>query len=91
MQTALVEALVQQMPGFAVAAAANAGLEALVKTLTLEIAPLRLYIVRSGPTDTPWFRAAIGGSDEQIAAAGAGTPIGRLNTPARLPPPSCTP
>jgi NAD(P)-dependent dehydrogenase (short-subunit alcohol dehydrogenase family) len=69
------------MPGAAAPAAANAGLEAFVRTLAIEIAPLRANVVRPGPTDTPWFRAAFGVADDaQLAAAGAAALTGRVAT-----------
>jgi NAD(P)-dependent dehydrogenase (short-subunit alcohol dehydrogenase family) len=56
-----------------------------VRTLSLEIAPLRANVIRPGRTDTPWFRSFIGAppgaaGDTHLSAAGADVPIGRVAT-----------
>lgn len=75
----------KQLPGASVGAAANGAVEIFVRTLALEIAPLRANVIRPGRTDTPWFRSLIGAApdasgDSHLAAAGAHIPVGRVAT-----------
>src|SRR5690606_17530307 len=43
------------MPGTAVLAALNGAIEALVKPLAVELAPIRVNAVSPGVVDTPWW------------------------------------
>lgn len=68
--------------GLAIGAAAVAGVEGLVRALALELAPLRVNVVRPSATDTPLLRAIMGGADDAaVAAAYAGLPLGRVARP----------
>lgn len=70
------------MPGYAITAAANGALEALCRTLAVELAPLRVNCVSPGLVDTP---AYAGVPDDQRAAffssAGASLPVRRVGQP----------
>jgi len=69
-------------PGAAGLAAVNGALEAIVPTLAVELAPLRVNAVSPGVVDTPWWDAL---PDEQRAgffqAVAAASPAGRVGTP----------
>lgn len=71
------------VPGAGAAAAAGAGIEALARTLAVELAPVRVNTVRAGSTDTPLLRQLLGGADDTaLAAVGATLPVRRIATPA---------
>jgi len=69
-------------PGTAGLAAVNGALEALVRPLAVELAPLRINAVSPGVIDTQWWHAL---PDEQRAAffqaAAATSPVRRIGTP----------
>jgi NAD(P)-dependent dehydrogenase (short-subunit alcohol dehydrogenase family) len=69
-------------PGAAGLAAVNGALEALVRTLAVELAPLRINAVSPGVIDTQWWHAL---PDEQrtayFLAAAAASPVRRIGTP----------
>ncbi len=69
-------------PGAAVTALINGGVEALVRTLAVELAPVRVNAVSPGIIDTPaWDRL---GDDERtafLARVGGGLPVGRVGRP----------
>ena len=69
-------------PGAAGLGAVNGALEAMVPTLAVELAPLRVNAVSPGVIDTQWWRAL---PDDQRAAlfqaAAATSPVGRIGTP----------
>lgn len=68
--------------GLALGAAAVAGVEGLVRALALELAPLRVNVVRPSATDTPLLRSIMGGADDAaVVAAYAGLPLGRAAHP----------
>ncbi|MFC4911930.1 SDR family oxidoreductase [Actinomadura gamaensis] len=71
-------------PATAGAIAVAGGVETLVGSLAVELAPRRLRVngVRYGQFDTPLLRG-VGGlpTDEAVAAAGANAPLGRFGTP----------
>lgn len=68
--------------GYAAVSAAKASLEALMRGMALEFAPLglRCNILQPGVTDTPSLRM-IPGNDKMIAAAESRNPFHRLTTP----------
>lgn len=70
------------LPGWGAGAAAGAGVEALVRVLALELAPLRVNTVRPGATDTAMFRALLGGADDAaVAGFGSTLLVGRIARP----------
>lgn len=70
------------IPGFAMIAAAVGGAESLARALALELAPLRVNVLRPGYTDTEGFRAALGAdSDAAVEEIGRRVPLGRVGRP----------
>lgn len=69
--------------GYAAVSAAKVAMEAVSRSMALELAPygIRSNIVQAGVTDTPALRL-IPGSDGMKAAAEKRNPFGRLTTPA---------
>ena len=70
-------------PAYGAVSAAKAALEAHVRQLAFELAPLRITAncIRAGVTDTPALRK-IPGNEKLVDAALAKNPHGRLTTPA---------
>jgi len=70
-------------PAYGAVSAAKAALEAHVRQLAYELAPLRITAncIRAGVTDTPALRK-IPGNEKLVAGALAKNPHGRLTTPA---------
>ena len=70
-------------PAYGAVSAAKAALEAHVRQLAFELAPLRITAncIRAGVTDTPALRK-IPGNEKLIDGAQAKNPHGRLTTPA---------
>jgi len=68
--------------GYAAVSAAKAVLEAVSRSIALEMAPvgIRCNVVQAGVTDTPALRV-IPGSDHLKAGARSRNPFGRLTTP----------
>ncbi len=65
-----------------VVATANAALEGLVRSLALELAPVRVNAVSPGWVDTPiWTSLAGDAKDERLAAMAARLPVGRIGHP----------
>lgn len=72
-------------PGAATIAAANGALEALVRALALELAPIRVNVVSPGWIDTPiWDTIAGDRKDERLAAMAGRLPAGRIGHPADI-------
>jgi NAD(P)-dependent dehydrogenase (short-subunit alcohol dehydrogenase family) len=69
------------MSGTAGLAALNGAVEALVKPLAIELAPIRVNGVSPGLVDTPWW-SGLPDADRQdyFAAAGKALPVGRVAT-----------
>ncbi|MGW4591248.1 SDR family oxidoreductase [Amycolatopsis thermoflava] len=70
------------MPGTAALAAVNAGIEAMVPVLAVELAPVRVNAVSPGVIDTPWWDFL--DADTKAAtfeAMAAGLPARRVGTP----------
>ena len=66
-------------PGAATLAAVNGALEGMVKTLAVELAPLRVNAVSPGLTDTAaWQRIPSDIRERMYAKAAAETPAGRV-------------
>ncbi len=64
------------------AAAANAAVEALARTLAVEIAPLRVNTISAGYIDTPMLDDAMGdGKQENLNAIAASLPLKRIGRP----------
>lgn len=73
------------MPGGAVVAAVNGGLDAMVAALAVELAPLRVNAVSPGWVDTPIWDAVAGeAKTERLAAMGDRLLTGRIGTPADI-------
>jgi NAD(P)-dependent dehydrogenase (short-subunit alcohol dehydrogenase family) len=75
-------AAVKPRPGAGVLAAAVAAVEALARALALELAPIRVNIVRPGPIDTPLLRASRPNFDEFAKTTAAALPVNRIGMPA---------
>lgn len=73
-------AAVQPFAGGSVISAAVAAVEALARALTLELAPIRVNIVRPGAVDTPLLRRAVPNLDELRAKMATSVPAGRIGT-----------
>ena len=71
------------VPGAASLAAVNGLLEGMLPTLAVELAPIRINAVSPGHTATEaWSRLPAGLGERLAAEAAAGTPLGRVATPA---------
>lgn len=72
-------------PGFALAGAANAGIEAVARNLAVELAPVRVNTVCAGVIDTPMLERVFGEQKlqvvEQIAAR---LPVRRIGSPQEI-------
>lgn len=65
--------------GLSAASASAAGVEGIARALAVELAPVRVNVVRPGATDTPKLRGFLPEpTDEQVAAYGATLPLGRV-------------
>ncbi len=70
------------VPGASMTAAVNGAVEAMVRALALELAPVRVNAVCPGWTDTPmWDRVAGTGRAQRFAALAARMPLGRIGRP----------
>jgi NAD(P)-dependent dehydrogenase (short-subunit alcohol dehydrogenase family) len=71
------------IPGTAGLAAINAGVEAVVRPLAIELAPIRVNAVSPGVIDTPWWDAAPAHMKQAIfARAAEELPARKVGTPA---------
>lgn len=71
------------MPGVAAVAAANGGLEALVRALAVELAPIRVNALSPGWIDTPiWDRVPGAPKEERFEQHARRLPVGRMGAPA---------
>ena len=69
-------------PGFVVAAAANAGIEAVARTLAVELAPVRVNTVCAGVIDTDMLDRVFGDKRAEIVASvAAKLPVKRIGRP----------
>jgi len=69
-------------PGAASLSAVNGALEGMIKTLAVELAPIRINAVAPGLTDTPaWSRVPDDIRADMYARAAADTPAGRVGQP----------
>ena len=72
-------------PGFALAGAANAGIEAVARNLAVELAPIRVNTVCAGVIDTPMLDRVFGAQKlqvvEQIVAK---LPVRRIGSPQEI-------
>ncbi len=70
------------MAGVSTLAAVDAAIEALGRTLALEIAPRRVNVVTLGMIDTPLWSARLAPEQQQahFARVGAALPVGRAGT-----------
>jgi NAD(P)-dependent dehydrogenase (short-subunit alcohol dehydrogenase family) len=72
-------------PGASAVAAGNGAVEALGRTLAVELAPTRVLVLAPGWVDTPVWDVIAGDSKAQrFAAHAAKLPVGRVGTPADL-------
>jgi NAD(P)-dependent dehydrogenase (short-subunit alcohol dehydrogenase family) len=72
-------------PGSSMLATANGALEALARTLAVELAPIRVNVVSPGWVDTPiWDDLAGPDKNERLAAMAAKLPAGRVGRPADI-------
>ncbi|WP_026341374.1 SDR family oxidoreductase [Actinomadura atramentaria] len=70
------------LPGTAGLAAVNGALEAAVRPLAVELAPLRVNAVSPGVIDTPWWDAVPAERRAAMfAASAAALPVGRVGRP----------
>ena len=69
------------LPGTAALAAVNAGIEAMVPVLAVELAPVRVNAVSPGVVDTGWWDFLGDAKAEALEGLGAGTPVGRVGKP----------
>ncbi|MGW2210696.1 SDR family oxidoreductase [Streptomyces sp. NPDC001781] len=70
------------MPGTTGLAAVNGALEAAVRPLAAELAPVRVNAVSPGVIDTPWWHSLPAQEREAVFAATAGNlPAGRIGRP----------
>ena len=66
-------------PGFALAGAANAGIEAVARNLAVELAPIRINTVYAGVIDTPMLDRVFGEQKSQvIEQISDKLPVGRI-------------
>lgn len=66
-------------PGWAVASAALGAMEALGRALAVELAPVRVNVVRAGMTRTDlWQEFPAEAREEMFRSAGAALPVGRI-------------
>lgn len=70
------------LPGYGIVGAAKGALEALTRTLAVELAPRGILVngVMAGLSDTKSFRA-VPGAEEALREAKARTPVGRIVEP----------
>lgn len=69
------------MRGGAATAAVNGAIEALVRTLAVELAPVRVNAVCPGIVDTPtWAGLAPADRDAMFSRLGSALPVGRVGT-----------
>lgn len=72
-------------PGGSMIATANGALEALVRSLALELAPVRVNVVSPGWVDTPiWDTFAGDAKTQRLAEMAARLPVGRVGRPADI-------
>jgi len=69
------------LPGTAALAAVNAGIEAMVPVLAVELAPVRVNAVSPGVVDTGWWDFLGRARSAALASAAAGTPVRRVGAP----------
>jgi NAD(P)-dependent dehydrogenase (short-subunit alcohol dehydrogenase family) len=69
------------LPATAGLAAVNGGLDAAVRPLAVELAPLRVNVVAPGVIETPWWAAVPEPVREGVFARAAAAPAGRTGTP----------
>jgi NAD(P)-dependent dehydrogenase (short-subunit alcohol dehydrogenase family) len=72
-------------PGFAIGASICGAMEALTRTLAVELAPVRVNIVTPGFVDTDlWSNVPAGARQQMFADAAAKLPVGRVGKPADI-------
>lgn len=71
--------------GRAIVMAASGGSEVLAKAMALELAPIRVNVIRPGIVDTPMFARMTGDHREAaIASMANGIPVGRVAQPEEI-------
>ena len=68
-------------PGTTALAAANGALDAAVRPLAAELAPVRVNAVSPGVIDTAWWHPLGENRDRFMAQQAAATPVGRIGQP----------
>jgi NAD(P)-dependent dehydrogenase (short-subunit alcohol dehydrogenase family) len=69
------------IPGSAGLAAVNGAIEAMIKPLAIELAPVRVNAISPGLVDTPWWSAMPEGMrNDFFATIGEMLPVGRVAT-----------
>ena len=72
-------------PGGAIVSAAAGGSEVLARAMALELAPIRVNVVRPGIVDTPMLARMAGDRREEVLAAQAKRiPVGRVAQPEEI-------
>lgn len=72
-------------PGASMIATANGALEALARSLALELAPVRVNVVSPGWVDTPiWTTIAGTAKEARLAAMAERLPVGRVGQPSDI-------
>jgi len=72
-------------PGFAIGASICGAMEALTRTLAVELAPIRVNIVTPGFVDTDlWSNVPAGARQQMFADAAAKLPVGRVGKAADI-------
>jgi NAD(P)-dependent dehydrogenase (short-subunit alcohol dehydrogenase family) len=69
------------LPATAGLAAVNGGLDAAIRPLAVELAPLRVNVVAPGVIETPWWAAMPEPVRRGVFARAAAAPAGRAGTP----------
>jgi len=78
-------AVARPRPGGAIVAAAAGGSEVLARAMALELAPVRVNVVRPGLVDTPMFDRMVGDRrDEVIASQTKRIPLRRVAQPEEI-------
>jgi NAD(P)-dependent dehydrogenase (short-subunit alcohol dehydrogenase family) len=68
--------------GFAIGASICAAMEAVARTLAVELAPIRVNVVTPGFVDTPlWSNIPAASREQMFRDAAAKLPVGRIGTP----------
>ena len=71
--------------GRSIVSAAAGGSEVFAKAMAVELAPIRVNVIRPGIVDTPMFAGMVGDNREQaVAAMSKRIPLGRIASPEEI-------